>query len=78
MTKLTFFFFLSSDEEEEEEEEEETPMNISKDWKDRERSLETRLSAEHVKSVFPSNDETFDDSDISLTDFDIEVSNIGT
>lgn len=49
-------------------------MNISKDWKDRERPLETtRLSAEHVKSVFPPNDETFDDSDISLTDFDIEV-----
>ncbi|EEB10555.1 Meiosis-specific transcription factor mei4, putative [Pediculus humanus corporis] len=36
-------------------------------------SVTARLSAEQVKSVFPSNDEEFDDSDISLTDFDIEV-----
>ncbi|KAK6634787.1 hypothetical protein RUM44_000034 [Polyplax serrata] len=61
------------EEEDEEEEEEEENDNENKKWSDRNNSVSARLSAEQVKSVFPSNDEEFDDSDISLTDFDIEV-----
>ena len=66
--------WLFTDEEEEDEDEEEDNENDNKKWSERNNSVTARLSAEQVKSVFPSNDEEFDDSDISLTDFDIEVS----
>lgn len=68
-----FIIYLDEEEEDEEEEEEEENDNENKKWSDRNNSVSARLSAEQVKSVFPSNDEEFDDSDISLTDFDIEV-----
>lgn len=70
---IIFLFLDEEDEEEDEEEEDDEAENENKKWTNRSRSVSARLRGEQIKSVFPSNEEDFDDSDISLTDFDIEV-----